>query len=62
MADTVKYDINELLRLKTDVSEQRRNILKNDLKALADNQKEYLKLYSKIRYYTDEEYRRLKKI
>ncbi len=34
--------------------------IKNDLKALADNQKEYLKLYSKIRYYTDEEYRRLK--
>ncbi len=37
MADTVKYDINELLRLKTDVLEQRRHILKNDLKALADN-------------------------
>ncbi len=39
MTDTVKYDINELLRLKTDVLEQRRNILKNDLKELADNQR-----------------------
>ena len=62
MADTVKYDINDFLRLKTGVLEHRRNILKNDLKALADNQKKYLKLYSKIRYYTDEEYSRLKKI
>ena len=44
MADTMIYDINEFLRLKTDGLEQRRNILKNDLKALADNQKEYLKL------------------
>ncbi len=42
--------MNSLLRLKTDVLEQIRNVLKNDLKALADNQKEYLKLYSKIRY------------
>ena len=48
MADTVKYDINEFLRLKTDVLEQRRNILKNDLKAFADNQKEYLNLILKL--------------
>jgi hypothetical protein len=41
MTDTLKYDINELLRLKTDVLVQRLNILKNNLKALADNQKEY---------------------
>ncbi len=34
MTDTLKYDINELLSLKTDVLEQRRNILKSDLKAL----------------------------
>ena len=62
MTETIKYNIDELIKLKTDVLEQRRNILKNDSKALSDNQKEYLKLYSKIRYYTDEEYRKLKNI
>ena len=43
MTETIKYYIDELKRPKTGVLEQRRNIIKNHLKALSDNQKEYLK-------------------
>ena len=53
------YDINELIQLKNNILLQKQNN-KNDPLLIKDLNRQYSKIQMKIKYYSDEDYRKAK--
>ena len=53
------YDINELIQLKNNILLQKQNN-KNDPLLIKDLNREYSRIQMKIKYYSDDEYRKAK--
>ena len=61
--DSPNIDINQLIDLKNDILRRRRNIDINDINYLSeikDMNREYGRIQMKIKYYSDEDYRKEK--
>ena len=54
------YDINELLEMKKQILLKKKTIAKEDTEAIKEALKEYMRIQKKIKYYSDEEYRKQK--
>ena len=48
-----EYDVNQLLELKQDVLQRRRNADVNDLSIMKDLNREYSRIQMKIKYYSN---------
>ena len=53
------YDINELIQLKNNILLRKKNV-KNDPLLIKDLNREYSRIQMKIKYYSDDEYRKAK--
>ena len=54
------YDINELFEMKKQILLKKKTIAKEDTEAIKEALKEYTRIQKKIKYYSDEEYRKQK--
>jgi hypothetical protein len=54
-----KYDVNELILLKNSILQQKNNV-RNDPLLIKDLNRQYSKIQMKIKYYSDDEYRKAK--
>ena len=54
------YDVNQLIELKQDILQRRRNANVNDLSIMKDLNREYSRIQMKIKYYSNEDYRKAK--
>jgi hypothetical protein len=55
-------DLNELKQKKQEILERKRTIDKNDIEAIKEILREYMRIQKKIQYYSNEEYRKQKNI
>ena len=53
------YDINELIELKNNILLRKKNV-KNEPLLIKDLNREYSRIQMKIKYYSDDEYRKAK--
>ena len=53
-------DINELIQQKQDILNKKKSIDKNDVEAIKEILREYMRIQKKIQYYSNEEYRKHK--
>ena len=53
------YDINELIQLKNNILLRKKNV-KNEPLLIKDLNREYSRIQMKIKYYSDDEYRKAK--
>ncbi len=53
-------DINELIQQKQEILNNKKLIDKNDVEAIKENLKQYMRIQKKIQYYSNEEYRKQK--
>jgi hypothetical protein len=54
-----KYDLNELIQLKTSILQQKNNV-RNDPLLIKDLNCQYSRIQMKIKYYSDDDYRKAK--
>ena len=55
-------NLNELQQKKKEILERKRKIDKNDIEAIKEILREYMRIQKKIQYYSNEEYRKQKNL